>query len=67
VFHLSGKPSISFEEYLQRLAKYSRCSKACLQMSVALLARLQRAGQEVNRRTIFKLLAGCLVLSIKFY
>lgn len=44
VFHGRRQPSISIQDYIQRLAKFSKCSPICFVMALIYIDKLQQVG-----------------------
>jgi len=68
VFHTERAPSISIEDYFQRIAKYSECSAEVLVLGVAHINRIlyYQPSFEVNTLTIHRLLLTSIMCSAKF-
>ncbi|CAD8087453.1 unnamed protein product [Paramecium primaurelia] len=47
VFHTSRAPSISIQNYIQRIAKYTHCNSVCFVFALIYLDKIQELHQDV--------------------
>ncbi|CAD8079260.1 unnamed protein product [Paramecium primaurelia] len=47
VFHASRAPSISIQNYIQRIAKYTNCNSVCFVLALIYLDKVQEMHQDV--------------------
>ncbi|CAD8212765.1 unnamed protein product [Paramecium octaurelia] len=68
LFHSQKVPSITLENYMSRILRYTKCSEECLIIAFIYLGRIQELNQELqlNRQSAHRLLLIAIVLAIKY-
>ncbi|CAK64669.1 unnamed protein product (macronuclear) [Paramecium tetraurelia] len=68
LFHSQKVPSITLENYMSRIVRYTKCSEECLVIAFIYLSRIQELNQELqlNRQSAHRLLFIAIVLAIKY-
>ncbi|CBZ51327.1 hypothetical protein NCLIV_043920 [Neospora caninum Liverpool] len=69
VFHSSTEPSIGVGEYVDRLARFFRCSSECFILALIYIDRLvrRRSGFMLNSLNVHRLFITALTVASKFF
>ncbi|PFH32443.1 hypothetical protein BESB_017610 [Besnoitia besnoiti] len=69
VFHSSAEPSIGIGDYIERLARFFRCSNECFVLALIYIDRLvrRRAGFTLNKLNVHRLFITALTVASKFF
>ncbi|CAK85733.1 unnamed protein product (macronuclear) [Paramecium tetraurelia] len=68
-FHTQRTPSISIENYIQRIAKYAHCNSVCFVFALIYLDKIQEMHQNVvlNSNCIHRFMIVSIMVAIKYY
>lgn len=67
-FRALRAPSISVKSYLERIAKYARCSGECFVLALIYIDRLiQKSNCVITSLSVHRILMTSVLLAIKFY
>lgn len=67
-FHALRPPSISISDYLERIARYSSCSKECFVLALVYIDRIVRSnGFIVSSLNVHRLVITAVMLAAKFF